>query len=312
MHSSGAAAGLPVPQVVPASSRAAASDALPRIGRVQVVWAIYASVAALTLVTYTRVPPAQMYAVARGGFAGALGRVVTYLDFPVAIAAIGVLLVAARGQVPLVAGALCATAAVAVDPSRLDARWINAPAAIGALLAAGLTLRAGRDAERPLGRVRVVLLVLLCVWSVPWLLAAAGLYAQDVPLLGHVIRSAQPTPGQPQLASVHLGLHDGLFGAQLAATALLLSARPLRRAASLYLALMLCYGSMLAVSDGWHEQVVKRGWSATRLPDVQLPALSVAWACLLVAAAAVHVLWFRREARAACAEVGELTAESGR
>ena len=77
-------------------------------------------------------------------------------------------------------------------------------------------------------------------------IAALGLYAQDVPLLGDVIRSRQPTPGEPALASVHRGLHEGLFGAKLAATALILSCAAAVGRASLYLSLMFVYGVMVS------------------------------------------------------------------
>ena len=109
--------------------------------------------------------------------------------------------------------------------------------------------------------------------------------------------SRDPTPGNIKLASVHLGLHDGLMGAQLAAAALILSARRLSRGLSLYLSLMFVYGMALAVPDAWSEQVVKRGWSGTELPGVMQPAVSLAWLAVLLAALAVHWAWFGREPR---------------
>jgi hypothetical protein len=147
----------------------------------------------------------------------------------------------------------------------------------------------------PLGSLRMGLIGLLAVWSLPWVIAAVGLYAQDLPLAGALIRSRQPTPGHPQLASVHLGLHEGLFGVMLAVTALVLSARRLPLALSLYLSLLLCYGVAVSANDGWNEQVVKRGWVHTQIPSVLTPSLTVAWAVLLVSAAAVHLLWFHRQ-----------------
>jgi hypothetical protein len=141
----------------------------------------------------------------------------------------------------------------------------------------------------------VALIGLLAVWSLPWVIAGVGLYAQDIPLAGLVIRSRQPTPGEPHLASVHLGLHEGLFGAMLAVTALVLSARRLPPALSLYLSLLLCYGVAVSANDGWNEQVVKRGWVDTKIPSVLSPSLSAAWAVVLVSALAVHLLWFNRQ-----------------
>jgi hypothetical protein len=152
--------------------------------------------------------------------------------------------------------------------------------------------------------VRVVLGVVLVVWCVPWIAASLGLFASDLPLLGHLVRAHQPTPGEPALPSVHRGLHEGLFGVQLSLTALALS-RPLavvrsrraRLAVSLFLALMLCYGLMVAAQDGWNEQFVKRGWTTVNLPNVLVPAASLAWLGVIVAALCVHVGWFRREHR---------------
>jgi hypothetical protein len=132
--------------------------------------------------------------------------------------------------------------------------------------------------------------------------AALGLYASDIPAIGVLWNASAPTPGEPDLPSVHRGLHEGLFGAQLAVTALALSrllaaVRPyaLRSGISVYLAVMLCYGVMVTAQDGWNEQVVKRGWTDTGLPNVLTPKLSLAWLGVLIAGALVHSLWFRRE-----------------
>jgi hypothetical protein len=183
-----------------------------------------------------------------------------------------------------------------VRSSDLTAAWSNAPATVGVALALSVTLRAGDDRRWTLTRRRLAPLALLTVCSLPWLLAAAGVYVDDVPFLGFLM-SREPTPGHRSLAAVHLGLHDGLLGAELAATALVLSARRLSRELSLYLGLLFVYGLALAVTDAWDEQIVKRGWSNVQLPDVMQPSPSLAWLVLLVGAVAVHVLWFRREQR---------------
>jgi hypothetical protein len=54
---------------------------------------------------------------------------------------------------------------------------------------------------------------------------------------------------------------------------------------------------MVSAQDGWNEQVVKRGWTDHRVPNVLEPKLSLAWAGVLIAALAVHFLWFVRERR---------------
>jgi len=35
----------------------------------------------------------------------------------------------------------------------------------------------------------------------------------------------------------------------------------------LYLSLLFVYGLGVALADGWHEQIVKRGWTVELLPD---------------------------------------------
>jgi hypothetical protein len=265
---------------------------------VLLVWAIYGAVLVATLVTYFRLPPGATYRFEDTGVSGAVSRAVTYMSFPVAPAALAVLATSRLGWPALPVAALCAVGPAVASTSHLEARWVDAPVVVGVALAVALTVRARRGPAGRLSPLRVALLALLVVWSVPWLIAAAGLYAQDLPLLGHLVNARQPTPGEAALASVHRGLHEGLFGAQLAATALLLSVGPVRTLAAAYLSLMLAYGLAVTANDGWNEQLVKRGWVHAELPDVLTPGLSPAWAGLLVAAALIYVLWFGREQRA--------------
>jgi len=266
--------------------------------RVRVIWLMYGLVAAVTAVTYWRLPAGGTYNFDDTGASGAASRVISYLNFSVAIAAIAIVGAVSRGTLAWVAIALCAVVAVpgVVSQDDLTASWVNAPAAIGVVLALWLTWGAPPPRRAvALGPGRVVTAVVLAVWAIPWYIAAAGLYAQDLPLAGHVIQSRQPTPGEPGLASVHRGLHEGLFGVMLAVTALALSRRRVPTALALYLAVMLCYGIAVAANDGWHEQVVKRGWTDTTLPSVLTPKASAAWLALIVASLAVWALWFRRE-----------------
>ena len=261
------------------------------------IWAIFALPLAATAVTYWRLPAGSTYHFDDSGPVGAASRAVSYLNFPVAVAALALLWALCRGPAALVAAGLCLVAFVpgVVTTDDLTASWANLPAVIGVGAALWLTLAAPPGRPAPLGRARRLLLAALVVWSLPWLFAMVGVYADSV--AGGLIRASQPTPGQPQLASVHHGLHEGLFGAQLAAAALLVSLVRMRRGLSLYVSLMLCYGLAVTVQDGWNEQVVKRGWSATQTPDVLEPAASLAWAGLLVAAVIVHAAWFSREHR---------------
>ncbi|MDX6519948.1 MAG: hypothetical protein QOF08_553 [Gaiellales bacterium] len=259
---------------------------------------MYGAVAVATLITYWRLPPGSTYHFADTGWSGAGSRLVTYANYPVALGAIALVGAVARGRLAWLAIALCAVVAApgVVSQDDLTATWANAPAVAGVALAVWLTWWSPPQRRRvPLGSLRVVLIGLLAVWSLPWVIAALGLYAQDLPLLGDVIRARQPTPGEPHLASVHLGLHEGLFGAMLAVTALVLSARRMPAVLSLYLSLLLCYGVTVSANDGWNEQVVKRGWVDTKIPSVLTPSLSVAWAVVLASALAVHLLWFQRQ-----------------
>jgi hypothetical protein len=142
-----------------------------------------------------------------------------------------------------------------------------------------------------------VLAAALVLIAVPWLFAEAGFYAPD-PILADEI-----PPGE-RLTAVHLGRHHGTDGVLLVLTALALS-RTLpdfapgrrRRAASIYLALMLAYGTAIAVEDFWLEQLVKRGSVDWRLPSLLQPELEWGWLGILAAAAAVELAWFARERR---------------
>src|SRR6476659_9774903 len=208
--------------------------------------AVYAIAAVATVVTYTRLPAGGTYNFDGTGLVnGGLSRLVSDLSFPVAIAGIAWALVAIsvlgpRGRVAgVVAVCLCAvTALPGVNPTDdLEAQWVNALPAAGAVLAA-----------------------VLGVWVIPWIAAALGFYASDIPVAGNLWNASAPTPGEPDLPSVHRGLHEGLFGVQLAVTALALSrllaaVRPylLRGFVSGYLAVMLCYGVMVTAQDGWNE-----------------------------------------------------------
>jgi hypothetical protein len=127
--------------------------------------------------------------------------------------------------------------------------------------------------------------------------------ASTLPIRSSDERVGSTGSGEETLAAVHLGHHHGTDGVLLALAALLLS-RTLgslerRRAAlaSAYLALMLAYGVANSVQDFWLEQIVKRGWTDHSLPSFLRPQLSVGWAAVVLAAAAVELLWFRRERR---------------
>jgi hypothetical protein len=121
----------------------------------------------------------------------------------------------------------------------------------------------------------------LAAVSLPWVLAELGV--QTTGMRG-------PTAAEPGVDRVHVGHHEGLDGTLLAVDGLLLEPYARSRAHRLYLALMVTYGTAVAAQDAWHEQVVKRGWTGRRLPDVARPRPSLAWAALLAATPLVERL----------------------
>ena len=186
------------------------------------IWILYGAVAVAVVITYARLPVEQLYHVSHGGLAGGFGRVLVSLGYPVSLGAIGIALVSldrllggmqvsASGRrvaiaVTAVAVLLCATVAVpgVIDQDDLDAKPVNALAAVGVALALLLTVaadRLGRRDEQPRVQARTVLLVgaALVVVSLPWLGALLGFYVDRAPLLGRVFLAGElrPEPGQP-------------------------------------------------------------------------------------------------------------------
>ena len=298
------------------------------------LWAMWIAVCGATWVTTARIPVSLLYGFHGTGVVPAAGRVVVLLGWPVALAAMPLLAVAVErllasphsrrsARAVVVASAasvgLCLTVAWpgAQQGSHLDARYVNAPAAVGVAIAFAVTvyvLATTGSGEAPI-RTRTdaalgVLFLVLLLLSIPWLLANLGFYAGDVPGLRSVFMSEQvvPEPGRPHLRAVHLGNHEGIDGVLLAITAVVLMrtlgqiARSARRTAlAAYLSVLLVYGLAVALADGWHEQVAKRGWTVWSVPNVLHPAASWAWLAVLVAAALV---WLVVQARLLAAESG--------
>jgi hypothetical protein len=255
--------------------RRRADDRRPDLGEVLAVWGALAATGGVILVTYSRLHPSLLYGVSRRGIAGGASRLVMFLNWPGAVIAPATVPFAlarldgrARRRAAAAALAslpLCAWVARpgVVSEEHIDARATNAAPVAGVAIAFGLTL------------------------------ADVGLYVDRLPALGRVFIGSQPTPGRPDLASVHFGHHEGMDGVLLALSAVAL-ARPLpalprgfRRLVAPYIALMLTYGAAVAAGDAWHEQVVKRGLARRNLPNVLRPAPTRAWAGLLAATALV-------------------------
>jgi hypothetical protein len=282
------------------------------------VWAMWTVVLASILVTYWRLPPDtpeatdDLYHVSGNGLGGGLSRVLVELNFPVAIVAIVVVLVAmdalSRAAWGLAAPAIALCAVVAwpgvVDQDDLDARLVNAIPALGVAIALGLTVAAGRRAGWSVARrlaldpARLGIAVVVLVVSIPWIAAELGFFLPDGIFV--MRRAAPDTDGLP-IAAVHLGHHHGFDGALVALSALVLSrprlrAGPTARVTLAATALAFAYGIVNCVQDAWTEQLVKRGTLDWTIPSAILPSLSWVWLAILVLAV-LTALALRAESR---------------
>jgi hypothetical protein len=277
---------------------------------IRLVWALFAADAVAIAVTYWRLPPADTYHVSLSGFDGGASRVVVFLGFPTALAAVAILgLVYGRldGRwalpVSLLALALCASVAWpgVVDEANLDAKWSNAFAVAGTLLVLVLSIlgRGPVPQARPsragdLARIAVAAVAIFA--ALPWIAAELGFFLDRVPALGSIFITGKVAPesGGHLAHAVHHGHHHGVDGLLLTLTALLLSRQlgsvrglGLRRVLGAYLAVMLVYGPTNMVNDFWSEQVVKRGWTAWEVPGVLHPTPSLPWLAMLLTAALI-------------------------
>jgi hypothetical protein len=261
------------------------------------------------LVTYSWVDPAETYHVSRDGLAGGFSRALTFINFPIALVAIALTLIAV---VALPAAAwwaagpaigLCATIPWFVDQDDLDARWVNAIPALGVLVALGPTVAAARRAgakpapTRPWDHLRVVAAVAVALVSLPWITAELGFHFPGDVFMGEELGTENDGT---TIAAVHLGHHHGTDGAVLVLTALLLSRvaverRGLRIATFAYLGTMLAYGGVNVVQDAWNEQVVKRGWTDAGIPSALLPGVKPIWGVVILLAVAATLVLLREE-----------------
>ncbi len=128
-------------------------------GEAFATWGLWSLLLVTMFVTYTRLDPAELYHVTGDGITGGLSRILVAVNFPIAIIAIALVLVAIDALPPRAwwigapAIVLCAVTAVpgVVDDQDLDARWINLVPAIGVALAAGLSVVAARQPGRRSG-----------------------------------------------------------------------------------------------------------------------------------------------------------------
>src|SRR5919204_2392 len=274
-----------------------------RVCGVVLLWAMFGVVAAESVVTYSRIPPAKLYSVSGTGLGAGFGRALVFLNFPVALAALPVVALAADRlrRAPalvaaVVAAGLCAVVfrPGVVDQYDLDARRVNALPAAGVALAVVLSLAAGLQRERVRLRAAPCLLLLP---ALPWLAADLGFHLDGVPGLGSIFLTGKVVGVR---AAVHLGHHHGMDGVLLTFAALLLvplarriRATALRLLVGLYLGLEIAYGLANTTQDAWLEQVAKRGWTTYVIPSVLHPALSLPWLGIAVAAAVFAALILR-------------------
>jgi hypothetical protein len=283
-------------------------------GEAVVVWSVIVLVVTAIFVTYWRLPVDDLYNTSVEGFRGGAGRALVQTNFPsVSLVAIALVLIAAAA-LPVsawwIAGpaiALCLVTAWPgqVKQSDLDARAVNVIPALGVALALVLSVWAARRAggglapRLPGDRARVVAAVVIVLVSIPWITGELGFYIGNrVFLTSRVL-----TEGDETIAAVHLGHHHGLDGTLLMLFALLLSRvrlpdRRLDNVLLAYVSLMFGYGFMNFAEDGWHEQLVKRGWLEWKIPSALLPRVHWVWLVTLGLSVVVYLL-FRFERRRA-------------
>ena len=269
-------------------------------GEAVAVWALWLLVLATLVVTYARLPVEELYRVDDGGLSGALGRALVLVNFPIALVAVALVLVACDALprsswwIGGPAIALCAFVAApgVVDELDLDARPVNAVPAIGVALALGLTVAAARRTglafapRRPGDPLRIAAAVVILVLSLPWIAAELGTSLPDGVFA--TTRLVEEDDGT-LLAAVHLGHHHGWDGALLVLSGLLLTrvqpgSRRIRIALDVWLGALLAYGLVNAAQDFWLEQVVKRGWVSWEIPGALRPDITPVWLVIVLLA----------------------------
>ena len=288
------------------------------LGEVLSVWALLGIFAGAIFWTYARLPARDFFHVSTSGPSGGAGRALVFLNFPTALVAIAIVLVVVdrlEGRVAATSGVLAMALSAAVywpgvvDQRDLDARWVNAIAAVGVALAFGLTVVAAKHgvgvrARAPGDRLRLLLAVGVVLLALEYITGEFGIFVNRIPVLGSIFWARQPWAafGQADLRpAVHLGHHHGFDGALLALSALTLSRalgtmhrRRLQAFLGLYLAVMLAYGLANEVQDAWGEQLVKRGVVGWAIPSVLQPGATPEFGAVIGVAVLVYVLLFRR------------------
>lgn len=282
---------------------------MPAQGEALLTWVLWAVAVAVVVATYSRVPPEETYHVSRDGLAGGLSRAVTVTNFPIALVAVALALIAMcvlprrAWLVAAPALALCATIPLFNDQANLDAHWGNALPAVGVLLALALTVAAARRAgaglapTRPWDRWRVIAAIVVGLVSLPWITAELGFHFPGDLFMGEELGEEKDGTS---IAAVHLGHHHGTDGALLVLGVLLLSrvgvaTRGMRVAVFAVLGALLAYGGTNLAQDVWNEQMVERGWTERGIPSVILPAAEPIWLLVVGLAVLSTVLLLRED-----------------
>src|SRR4029077_9087711 len=114
------------------------------------LWLLFAFVALEIVVTYSRVPANELYHVSGSGLEAGASRALVFLNFPVALVALAVLGLLyerfASRALAVVAAVLCAAVfwPGVVSQANLDAKSVNALAALGVLLTLCLSIGVAR------------------------------------------------------------------------------------------------------------------------------------------------------------------------
>ena len=173
---------------------------------VAAVWLVYLAFAVVMFITYSRLPARELYHFSGSGLLdGGASRVLVFSNYSTALAAIPMLAILAdrtrsRGRIAAAIAAVVLCGAVfwpgVVDQDDLDARPVNAIAALGVLIALVLTVLAAREGTAWAGRqrgdaIRAVVAVVAVFLALPWLAAELGFFLDGVPVLRDVFDTAR-------------------------------------------------------------------------------------------------------------------------
>jgi hypothetical protein len=255
-------------------------------GEALAVWAVWLLTLLAVVVTYARIDAAALYNVQGHGLGLGLSRAAVHTNWPFALVAIVLVLVAMRNlprRAWWLAGpamALCATMPLFVSQSHLNARWQNLAPGAGVALALVLAIAAWRRADTsfqprlPGDLVRVVVAVFVLVLSLPWIAAELGFHLPGDLFMGQELLR---TPDGHLEAAVHLGEHHGWHGSLMLLSALVLSRAQaggrLRISLLIGTAALAAYGAVNTTQDLWQEQLVKRGTVDWSIPSGLYPGL---------------------------------------